>query len=99
MSVYTTRVKAQAVRHAASAPQELRTTPVCVPTASTAPTAPETSTNVRATPAQGSRATAWMESMDIPATVPADTAGTTAGRGCETVPMSRALITPPVFGQ
>ncbi len=92
-------MKAQAVRPAASALQELRTTPVCVPTASTDPTAPETSTNVRATPAQGSRATAWMESTDIRATVPADMAGTTAERGCETVPMSRALIMAPVFGQ
>ncbi|KTF84796.1 hypothetical protein cypCar_00040012 [Cyprinus carpio] len=63
------------------------------------PTAPETSMNVRATPVRDSRATVWMESTDIRATVPADTAGMTAGRGCETVLMTRAIIMPPVCGR
>lgn len=99
MSFYTTRVNMQAVPPHASALQEQRTTPVCVPTGLTDPTAPRTSMNVRAAPAQGSRATAWMKLTDIPATVPVDTAGTIAGRRCETVRMTRATITPPVCGR
>lgn len=98
MSIYTTLVKTRTVHPAASALQELRTTPVCVPTALTVPTAPETSMNVRATPVRDSRATVRMESMDFHVTAPADTSGTTAGQGCVTAPMTRALITAPVFG-
>lgn len=97
VSIYMTPVKTPTAR-TASALQEQRTTPACVRTASTDPTVPTTSTSARATRARASKTIVLMVLMDIPVTVPADTAGMSVGLECETARMNRALITPPVFG-
>lgn len=97
VSIYMTPVNTPTAQ-TASALREQRTTPARVRTASADPTARTTSTSARATRAPASETIVLMALMDIPVTVPVDTAVMIVRLGYETAQMTRASITPPVFG-